>query len=298
MNRAIVRIFLIYFAVTGFIFSQADKVRPELLIRCDDIGMSHAVNLALEEMIQTNLPFSASVMFTCPWYQEAVKILKDNPQVVIGIHLTLNAEWKNYRWGPVLGKEAVPSLVDSCGYFFPSRATFHANNPTAEDIEKELRAQIERAISTGLDIKYVDYHMSTAVDKPEHRKIVEQLAREHNLGISRYFGEVDLESMYKYPVEEKQSHLLELISNLNSDQINLLVCHIGKDSPEMQALIDLNTFGLKQMSQHRQAELEALTDSSFTKLLMQKRVKLITYDTIIDRIGLSEMTSPVTVGYK
>ncbi|MBC8403113.1 MAG: ChbG/HpnK family deacetylase, partial [Candidatus Marinimicrobia bacterium] len=91
MNRAIVRIFLIYFAVTGFIFSQADKVRPELLIRCDDIGMSHAVNLALEEMIQTNLPFSASVMFTCPWYQEAVKILKDNPQVVIGIHLTLNA---------------------------------------------------------------------------------------------------------------------------------------------------------------------------------------------------------------
>ena len=62
MIRAMVRIFLIYFAITSFIFSQAGKVRPELLIRCDDIGMSHAVNLALEQMIQTNLPFSASAL--------------------------------------------------------------------------------------------------------------------------------------------------------------------------------------------------------------------------------------------
>jgi len=296
MRKSLIQALL--FIITLSICAISQEGKPELLIRCDDIGMSHSVNLALAEMIQTNLPFSASVMFTCPWYQEAVELLKDNPQVAVGIHLTLNAEWKNYRWGPVLGMKAVPSLVDSCGYFFPSRATFHANNPTEADIEKELRAQIERAISTGLDIKYVDYHMNTAVDKPEHRKIVEQLAQEYNFGISRYFGEVDLESMYKYPVKEKQSHFLELIANLNSDQINLLVCHIGKDTPEMQALIDLNTFGLKQMSQHRQSELDALTDPSFTKLLVKQQVKLITYDTLIERIGLAEMISPVSVGYK
>ncbi len=286
------------FVLTLSSIAVGQESKPELLIRCDDIGMSHAVNTALKELIKTDLPFSASVMFTCPWYQEAVDILKDNPQVVTGIHLTLNAEWKNYRWGPVLGKEAVPSLVDNYGYFFPSRATFHANNPTIEDIEKELRAQIERAISTGLDIKYVDYHMSTAVDKPEHRKIVEQLAQEFNLGISRYFGEVDLESMYKYPVEEKQSHLVELITNISSDQINLLICHIGIDSPEMQALIDLNTFGLKQMSKHRQAELDALTSKEFLDTIAKHQIKLLDYNTLIERVGLSQMTSPVDSRHK
>ena len=107
------------FIISLSIYAAGQDGKPELLIRCDDIGMSHSANLALAEMIQTNIPFSASVMFTCPWYQEAVEMLKDNPQVAVGIHLTLNAEWKNYRWGPVLGMKAVPSLVDSCGYFFP-----------------------------------------------------------------------------------------------------------------------------------------------------------------------------------
>jgi hypothetical protein len=92
---------------------------PEVLLRLDDIGMNHSVNLAVEKVAATGMPFSVSLLFACPWYQEAVEILKKYPNVTVGVHLALNSEWRNYRWGPVLGKGGAPSLVDSVGYFSP-----------------------------------------------------------------------------------------------------------------------------------------------------------------------------------
>ena len=184
------------FIVTAASFSQTENKSKTLLIRCDDLGMSHSVNMAFKELMESGLKFSASVMFPCAWYQEAVDILKQHPEITVGIHLTLNAEWQNYRWGPIAGKDKVPSLVDSNGYFFPSRATFFANNPKSDEIEIELRAQIERAINSGIKISYVDYHMGTAVEKPEHRAIVEKLLMNMDLQYPDTFGEVDIESMY------------------------------------------------------------------------------------------------------
>src|SRR3954466_1714355 len=84
---------------------------PEVLFRLDDIGMNHSVNLAVEQVAKTGMPFSATVLFACPWYQEAVEILKKYPQVAVGVHLALNSEWRDYRWGPVLGMGGAPSLV-------------------------------------------------------------------------------------------------------------------------------------------------------------------------------------------
>src|SRR4051794_26033767 len=80
-----------------------------LIVRSDDGGMSHAVNMGLERLLDSGMPVSVSVMFACPWYQETVEILKRHPAAAVGIHLTLNSEWKNYRWGPVAGRSAVPS---------------------------------------------------------------------------------------------------------------------------------------------------------------------------------------------
>ena len=65
-----------------------------VLLRSDDFGMSHAVNLALEKMIQTGIPFNASVMMVTPWVQEAADMLNDAPQVSIGLHLTLTSEFE------------------------------------------------------------------------------------------------------------------------------------------------------------------------------------------------------------
>src|SRR3954467_9993223 len=101
---------------------------PEVLLRLDDIGMNHSVDMAIEKVAATGMPFSVSVLFACPWYQEAVEILRKNPQIAVGVHLALNSEWRGYRWGPVLGKGGVPSLVDSVGYLQSSGEAFLASH--------------------------------------------------------------------------------------------------------------------------------------------------------------------------
>jgi len=96
-----------------------------LIIRTDDIGMSHSVNMAMQKLVSTGMPVSVSVLFPCPWYQEAVEILKQHPNVSVGIHLALNSEWKNYRWGPVAGSAAVHRWSMRTAFSFrpPKRCT-------------------------------------------------------------------------------------------------------------------------------------------------------------------------------
>jgi predicted glycoside hydrolase/deacetylase ChbG (UPF0249 family) len=278
---------------------QADASRhpgnPEptyLVIRTDDAGMSHSVNMAIERLIATGLPVSVSVMFPTPWYQETVEILKRHPEVSVGIHLTLNSEWKNYRWGPVLGRTAVPTLVDKDGYFFPSSEDLHQNHPDIKEVEKELRAQIDRALHSGLKIDYVDYHMGTAVKYPEFRDLTERLAREYGLGMSRYFGDVQHDPQYSAAPPAKIDSLVAMINRLNPP-LNLVVTHVGIDNAELGALLDMNTSGpLPDMSKNRQGELDALTSPRFSEALKARNIRLITYRQLIEMKGLNSMRRP------
>jgi hypothetical protein len=263
-----------------------------LIIRTDDAGMSHSVNMALERLIATGLPVSVSVMFPTPWYQETVEILKRHPEVSVGIHLTLNSEWKNYRWGPVLGRTAVPSLVDADGYFFPSSEALHQNHPNLQEVEKELRAQIERALHSGLKIDYVDYHMGTAVRYPEFRTLTERLAREYGLGMSQYFGDVRHDSQYSAAPPAKTDSLVAIVNRLQP-RFNLVVTHVGIDNEELGALLDMNTSDpLPDMSKNRQGELDALTSPRFSEALKARNVRLITYRQLIEMQGLKSMHRP------
>jgi chitin disaccharide deacetylase len=264
----------------------------QVVIRCDDIGMCHTVNTAAQQVLESGIPFSASVMFACPWYQEAVDLLRQHPEVSVGVHLTLNAEWKNYRWGPVAGADAVPSLVDSCGYFLPSRALLFGQNPKVEEVEKELRAQIRRAMQSGLRIDYLDYHMGAAVNTLELRELVERLAREYGLAISRYYGEQDVAGYYDAPPEKKTDDLLALASGLKAGVPQLFVFHIGLETPEMNALIDQNVIGPAGMSRHRHAELQALLSPEFRRTLKDRGAKLMTYRDLITQRGLETMRRP------
>ncbi len=277
-------------AQTQSIISQKEKI--PILIRFDDIGMCHSVNMAARQMLELGFPVSASVMFTCSWWKEGIEILKAYPNVSIGIHLTLNAEWKNYRWGPISGSSVVPSLVDGDGYFFPSRAKLFANNPKLSEIETELRAQIERAIHSGVKIDYVDYHMGAAMQTLETRAIVEKLAAEYNLAISRYFDEVDVEGGYSAPVANKLDTLVMKVSTLQAGGTKLFVFHIGIDDAELSAMEDLNISGPKDMSKHRQAELNALISPQFQKAIHDKKFRLVNYRTLIEEKGLSNMKRP------
>jgi len=272
--------------------SAADDERPkQLLIRCDDVGMSHTVNMAVRELIETGVPFSTSVMVPCPWFLEAAAILRANPQIGIGIHLTLNSEWEHYKWGPVVGAAKVPSLVDESGYFFASEAEFAANDVDLDEVEIELRAQIERAVAAGIRVDYLDYHMLTAVSTPELRSIVERLASEYGLGLSRYFGEASV-SIWDAPPEDKLSSLLDHVRNAQPG-LNLLVIHLGMETPEMSAMVDMNNESDPyRVAVHRQAELDAITSPAFRAAIEEAGIELLTYKNIVSEIGLESMAPP------
>lgn len=254
--------------------------------------MSHSVNMALERLMTSGLPISVSVMFPTPWWQETVEILKQHPEVSVGVHLTLNSEWKNYQWGPVAGRSAVPTLVDSNGYFFSTSEGVHNNHPDIREVERELRAQIERALHSGLHIDYVDFHMGTVGRYPEWSALAERLAEEYHLGISRYFGETSGNPQYDAAPPAKADSIVAMIDRLQPG-LNLLVTHVGIDNAELGALLDMNTDGgLPDMSKHRQGELGAITSQRVRDELSARHVRLITYRQWIEMKGLKSMRRP------
>jgi len=279
---------------------QAGSKLPKVLLRFDDIGMNHAVNTAINEVGKTGMPFSASVMFACPWYQEAVEVLKKYPKVAVGVHLTLTAEWKNYRWGPVLGQSAVPSLVDSLGYFLPSTTAFQKNKYKLEEVERELSAQIERALASGLHISYIDPHMGIALSTPQLRSLTERLAKKYKLAISplsevTYFGE-SYNDMWGEPVATKKQAFMNVLQNLSTTApANMVILHIAQATPEMDAMNDMNSSMMSSnASSHRQAELDMVLSKEFRDMVGQQ-FELVTYQDLIKQFGLRN-SKPVPAG--
>jgi chitin disaccharide deacetylase len=283
-------ILLVFAFANGGTAQNKDPKLPQLLIRLDDIGMNHSVNMAAQKVAETGMPVSVSLQFACPWYQEAVDILKKYPNVCVGVHLTLTNEWKDYRWGPVLGRNAVSSLVDSNGYFYQSTRAFNKSGYKMDEVEKELSAQIERALHSGIKITYIDPHMGIALSTPEMRALTEKLARKYHLGISTlssvtYYHETYKE-MWGEPIATKKSAFLEYLNHLSPDRPNLMVLHTATPSPEMDAMIDMNSRmmsdkdGNSLVSLHRQTELNALLSPEFKEMIGNK-FELTNYEQLL-----------------
>ncbi len=288
------KIIILIFLISIFSFLSFSQVNEEMeatkiIIRCDDIGMCHSVNMSTKQIIEAGIPSSFTVMFTCPWYLEAVEILKEHPEVSVGIHLTLNSEWKNYKWGPVLGKEAVPSLVDSNGHFFTSTQDFLNNNPNLDEVKKELKAQIDRAIGTGLHIDFLDAHMMTIESSAELRNILLELANEYQLHISNWQGE-ELKDVFMEPYDEKAGKWIEIMQGLNHNKTYLFVLHIGVDNDELGALIDMNLKDMNYLvSKHRNAEREFLLSDDFKNAIKVNNLETITYREFLKDKKLSSL---------
>src|SRR6476646_843616 len=156
-----------------------DKIR--LVIRADDFGFSHASNMALEKILDEGTITAASVIVNTGWLDETVEILKKHPEVSVGVHVCLNSEWVPYKWGPVLPARDVPSLVDEWGHFFGTRKELLAQQPNPDEVEMEIRAQVDLALRKGLKISYMDHHMGTAVTTPQMRERFVKVAREKGL---------------------------------------------------------------------------------------------------------------------
>lgn len=138
-------------------FSETDRA---VIIHTDDIGMCHAALQAFKDLWAFGTITSAAVMVPCPWFPATAQVCRANPEIDMGVHATLNAEWESYRWGPVSTRDQASGLLDADGYFHQwHQAVYDHANPQA--VEKEVNAQIERALAAGIDVTHVDSHMGT-----------------------------------------------------------------------------------------------------------------------------------------
>lgn len=131
-----------------------------LIIHCDDVGMSYANNEGAREALDYGLVTSCSVMMPCAWVPGWLPYMKEHPDTDMGLHLTLTSEYDFYRWVPLAGKNQVPGLADEQGCL-PDNVGLVEKNATADEVELEIRAQLDRALTMGLPVTHMDSHMGT-----------------------------------------------------------------------------------------------------------------------------------------
>ncbi len=151
-----------------------------IIIHADDAGMCEEANIATFNYMTKNEIQSAAGMPPCEWFDEFVVWAIENPNKDLGLHLTLTSEWQKYRWGPVSKPELVPGLIDPDGFLWHEVRDV-VGHASAEDVEKEIRAQIEKAISLGMKIDHIDTHMGTLFGTMEYAMAYMKIAMEYNI---------------------------------------------------------------------------------------------------------------------
>jgi predicted glycoside hydrolase/deacetylase ChbG (UPF0249 family) len=151
-----------------------------LVIHADDLGMSHSVNRATFEAFENGWITSASVLVPCPWFPEVARWAQAHPDADLGIHLALNSEWTGFRWGPISSRDAVSSLLDSDGYL-PLLETDVVARAKPAEIDRELRAQIDKARAAGVKLTHLDSHMATLFRTPEFFNVYRNLGKSYGL---------------------------------------------------------------------------------------------------------------------
>ena len=262
-------------AVLGFCSGsiQADDSQPQakrrLIIHADDAGMCHSENRGTIDSMVNGVVSSTSIMVPCPWFSEFAEWARENPDRDCGVHLTLNAEWKHYRWGPVAPREKVPSLVDKDGFLWDNvdQVMEHVK---VEEAAIELRAQIDRAKAFGVPITHLDTHMGAIVSRPDLVELYVKLALEYDLPILA-LREIDEEMAKEYPaLAQRQEELLKLFKQRGLPVLDHLAQFYGGDTYEERKanyLKCLRTLppGTSQLIIHcgyDDAELGAVTNSA------------------------------------
>ena len=140
--------------------SETDRA---VIIHTDDIGMCHASVQAFMDLWSFGTITSAATMVPCPWFPAVAQLCREKPELDMGVHATLNAEWENYRWAPISTRDPGSGLLDETGYFHQWHQAVY-DNAKPEAVEQEVNAQIERALAAGIDVTHVDSHMGTIMN--------------------------------------------------------------------------------------------------------------------------------------
>ncbi|WP_299534072.1 polysaccharide deacetylase family protein [Ulvibacterium sp.] len=270
-----------------------------LIIHADDLGLAHSENRASIRALEKGSVNSASIMVPCPWFPEIAAYAQKNPGMDLGVHLTLTSEWKYFKWGPITSKDSVTSLIGEDGYFYPLIPDFVAH-AQPEEVTLELRNQIKRAYSSGLDITHLDTHMGAAASTPEHIVSYMKLGKEFQLPVlldSRIYTTEDpaiktlmddntvvmdyIHSILPADFEKgSKQYYTQLLKTLKPG-ITCLLIHLAYDDAEMQGIaVDHPEWG----SAWRQADLDFFMSDECTRLIKENDIVLVTWREIRDKI--------------
>jgi len=271
-----------------------------LILHADDLGMSHSENAATIYAMEHGSVNSASIMVPTPWFSEIAAYSHTHPNADLGLHLTLTSEWNYLKWGPVASKSDVLGLVNKNSFFFSSVDSVYRSATPAE-VEKELRAQIEKAKLFGINVTHLDSHMGTLFGRSDYLKVLIKLGREYKLpvllskpGFKLAFN-VDLDSMtndkdvtldmiytaspqdYKNGMENYYTGVLKSLQ----PGVSELIFHVGYNDSEMQAAtIDHINWG----AEWRQADFNFFTSEKCKAILAEQNIHLITWREIRDKL--------------
>jgi chitin disaccharide deacetylase len=277
---AIVAIVLVMLVVAGQADGPADEIR--LVVQGNGMGTNHGVNAGTIQAYKEGILRATNVITPGPWMQHAARLLVENPGLDVGVQLVLTSEWASYRWRPLTCSR---SLVDSNGNFFPmvtptrgfpAGSTLVEANPRIDEVERELRAQIEMAKRTVPQVSYLGTHMGFAGPFPEVQTLVRKLAKEYGLMIPR--SELKIQQLPKPylttdSVEVRSQKLVAALERLGPGTW-FLVDHVAIDSPEMRAI---GHFGYENVAADRTAVLAAWTSPRVMKVVARRGIKLIGY---------------------
>jgi len=228
---------------------------------------------------------SASILAPAPWFVAAAELCVNNPGWCVGVHLCLVGEWRGYRWRPVLPWDRVSSIVDEDGYLYTSPDVLKAHNPKIEEIEAEMRAQIDLVIKRGIEIQYIDNHYGAVGQMPGGKDLLERLSRDYNVPISESNGERRM-SIYSTPVDEKLDKAVETLSGLEPG-LWCWVCHPGIDSAEQNVLIHTqpdHIFINGGVGPHRAQVTRTLTSIEVKSMVLYKGIQLTNYRELKDEL--------------
>jgi chitin disaccharide deacetylase len=264
-----------------------------LIVHADDLAVAHAENQASFRAMTEGSVNSASIMVPCPWLGEVSAYAKSHPNHDLGLHLTVTSEWKHYKWGPVSDCLDECRLVDSLGHFYDNCTDF-AKNVGADEVERELRAQIEKARAMGIEPTHFDSHMGCLFfQKPEFFAVYQKLGREYGVPtlVSQDFLSV-LPQPFRDAVEPTDivvdwtltaspddykngmaKYYQTTLENLKPG-VSVLLIHTAYDNAEMQGIsIDHPEWG----AAWRQADYDFFTSAACKKILAERNIQLVTW---------------------
>lgn len=258
-----------------------------LILHGDDLGVAHSVNVASLDALDRGAITSASVMMPTPWVTEVAAYAKSHPDADIGLHLTLTSEWETYRWGSVESKDKVPSLLDADGTF-PSDVPPVVARAKAAEVERELRAQVERALAMGIHPTHLDSHMGTLFATSELAAVYVKVAHDYHLpflalrsmppgmaAMPLAPNDIALDDVIiagdDVPRDHWKQFYLDAIARLKPGLTEIIV-HLGHDDAELQAVtVNHEPYG----SAWRQRDLDLVTSAEFRQALRDHHVTLV-----------------------